>query len=82
MTFTTKVLISLDKLKKGDRAVIMDLITEEIPLTLLEMGCLPGNEVTILDLASRRGPIYLKIDESHMSIDFVTASQVLVELKE
>ena len=47
MTFTTKVLISLDKLKKGDEAVIKDLITEGIPLTLLEMGCLPGNEVTI-----------------------------------
>ena len=43
------------------------------------MGCLPGNEVTIL--ASRRGLIYLKIDESHMSIDSVTASQVIVELK-
>ena len=79
MTFTTKVLISLDKLKKGDEAVIKDLITDGIPLTLLEMGCLPGKEVTIL--ASRRGLIYLKIDESHMSIDSVTASQVIVELK-
>jgi ferrous iron transport protein A len=79
VTFTTKVLISLDKLKKGDEAVIKDLITDGIPLTLLEMGCLPGNEVTIL--ASRRGLIYLKIDESHMSIDSVTASQVIVELK-
>jgi|TARA_Y100000385_G_scaffold124899_1_gene129809 ferrous iron transport protein A len=73
-------LISLDKLNKGDKAVIKDLITEEIPLTLLEMGCLPGNEITIIGLASKKGPIYLKIDESHVSIDSVTASQVLVEL--
>ena len=71
---------SLDKLKKGDKAVIKDLVTEEIPLTLLEMGCLPGNEVTILGLASKKGPIYLKIEESKMSIDSVTASQVIVEL--
>ena len=74
-------MISLDKLKKGDKAIIKDLITEEIPLTLLEMGCLQGNEISILGLASKKGPIYLKIDESHISIDFVTASQVLVELK-
>lgn len=44
------------------------------------MGCLPGNEITIIGLASKKGPIYLKIDESHVSIDSVTASQVLVEL--
>ena len=73
--------MTLAQLNKGEKAVIEDLNTDEVPLKLIEMGCLPGNEVTILDLASRRGPIYLKIDESHMSIDFVTASQVLVELK-
>ena len=73
-------MISLDKLKKGDKAIIKDLVTDEVPLTLLEMGCLPGNEICVLGLASKRGPIYLKIDESHVSIDSVTASYVIVEL--
>lgn len=75
-------MISLDKLKKGDKAVVTDLITDSIPLTLLEMGCLPGNEITVLGLASKKGPIYLKIDDSHLSIDFVTASNVIVEIKD
>lgn len=73
-------MITLDKLKKGDKAIVKDLVTDEVPLTLLEMGCLPGNEIFILGLASKKGPIYVKIDESHMSIDSVTASNVIVEL--
>ena len=73
-------MITLDKLKKGDKAIVKDLFTDEVPLTLLEMGCLPGSEICILGLASKKGPIYIQIDESHMSIDSVTASNVIVEL--
>ena len=73
-------MITLDKLKKGDKAIVKDLVTDEAPLTLLEMGCLPGNEISVLGLASKKGPIYVKIDESHMSIDSFTASNVIVEL--
>ncbi len=73
-------MITLDKLKKGDKAIVKDLVTDEVPLTLLEMGCLPGNEISVLGLASKKGPIYVKIDESHMSIDSFTASNVIVEL--
>ena len=65
---------------KEDKAIVKDLVTDEVPLTLLEMGCLPGNEISVLGLASKKGPIYVKIDESHMSIDSVTASNVIVEL--
>ena len=73
-------MITLDKLKEGDKAIVKDLVTDEVPLTLLEMGCLPGNEISVLGLASKKGPIYVKIDESHMSIDSFTASNVIVEL--
>ena len=73
-------MISLDKLKKGDKAIVKDLVTDEVPLTLLEMGFLPGNEICILGLASKKGPIYVQIDESHLSIDSITASNVIVEL--
>jgi len=36
---------TLDTLKRGERAVITDVSSQEIPLKLLEMGCLPGNRV-------------------------------------
>ena len=74
-------MIGLNTLKKGDRAIIKDILIDQVPLALLEMGCLPGNELLILGLASKTGPIYIKVDQSHISIDIITASKVLVELK-
>ena len=32
-------------LKKGEKGIITDSSSKDIPLKLLEMGCLPGNEV-------------------------------------
>jgi Fe2+ transport system protein FeoA len=37
------VKLALAELKIGQKATILDVNTEEIPLKLLEMGCLPGN---------------------------------------
>ena len=74
-------MIGLNTLKKGDRAIIKDILIDQVPLALLEMGSLPGNELLLLGLASKKGPIYLKVDQSHISIDIITASKVLVELK-
>ena len=37
-------------LKKGEKGIITDSSSENIPLKLLEMGCLPGNEVSFLIL--------------------------------
>ena len=72
-------MISLDKLKKGDRAIIKDLITEGIPLTLLEMGCLPGNEVSLISLAPFSDPMYLNINDSYLAIRKETAALILID---
>ena len=37
--------LTIADLKKGERAIIIDSSSEDIPLKLLEMGCLPGNTV-------------------------------------
>ena len=34
---------TIDLLKIGQKATIINLDVEKIPLKLLEMGCLPGN---------------------------------------
>jgi Fe2+ transport system protein FeoA len=36
---------------KGDKAIIKDFDIDIIPLKLLEMGCLPGNTVELLQIA-------------------------------
>ena len=41
--------ITLAQIKKGQKALINDFNVDVIPLKLLEMGCLPGNTVELLD---------------------------------
>jgi ferrous iron transport protein A len=49
-------------LNKGDTAIIKDVSSIDIPIKLLEMGCLPGNEVKVIQQAPFSGPIYINIE--------------------
>lgn len=64
---------------KGERAIIVDVMTEEVPLKLLEMGCLPGNEVRLLQLAPFSDPMYIDVNGCHMAIRKETALHILIE---
>ena len=39
---------TLSQLKIGQSGIISDVNIEEIPLKLIEMGCLPGNYVELI----------------------------------
>ena len=66
-------------LKKGESAIIIDSSSEEIPLKLLEMGCLPGNEVELLQVAPYNDPVYLNINGSHVAIRKRVAQLIQIE---
>lgn len=67
-------------LKRGQRALIKEITSDVIPLKLLEMGCLPGNEVQLLLTAPFQCPMYLKVNGSHLAIRKDIAEQIEVEL--
>lgn len=67
-------------LKRGQRGIIKDFSVETIPLKLLEMGCLPGNEVELVQTAPFRDPMYLNINGSHLAIRKETASFIEIEI--
>jgi ferrous iron transport protein A len=67
-------------LKKGDKAVIKDFNIDVIPLKLLEMGCLPGNVVQLLQIAPFGDPLYLNINGAHLAIRIETALEIEVEI--
>ena len=67
-------------LKKGEKAVIKDFDVEAIPLKLLEMGCLPGNVVELLQIAPFGDPLYLNINGSHLAIRIETAREIEVDI--
>ena len=70
---------SIADLKKGEKGIIKDVSANNIPIKLLEMGCLPGNEVEIIQLAPLLSPIYININGSRLAIRKETARLVIIE---
>ena len=70
---------SLDKLLPGEKGLIVEFETANLPLKLIEMGCLPGNEVELLYLAPFNDPMYLKVDGTYIAIRKYLASQILID---
>ena len=66
-------------LKKGEKGIITDVSSEAIPLKLLEMGCLPGNTVELVQVAPFADPMYLIINGSHLAIRKETAALILID---
>lgn len=70
---------SIASLKLGQRAIIKGFSVDVVPLKLLEMGCLPGNEVMLIQAAPFSDPLYLTINGSHLAIRKEMASQIEIE---
>jgi ferrous iron transport protein A len=73
-------MLTIAHLKKGQRAIIKEFSVDTVPLKLLEMGCLPGNTVTLVQMAPFQDPLYLDINGSHLAIRKETAAQIEIEL--
>lgn len=71
--------MTLTQLKKGERAKIIDISLEEIPLKLIEMGCLPGSMIQLIQIAPLSDPLYLDIDGTQLAIRKETAKHIIVE---
>lgn len=71
---------TIANLKKGQKAIIKEFDVEAIPLKLLEMGCLPGNLVVLLQIAPFGDPLYLDVNGSHLAIRLETACEIEVEI--
>ncbi len=71
---------TIASLKKGQSAIIKDFDVDIIPLKLLEMGCLPGNMVELLQIAPFGDPLYLDINGSHLAIRIETAREIEVDI--
>jgi ferrous iron transport protein A len=67
-------------LARGQRAVIKQFSIEDIPLKLLELGCLPGNEVEVVQQAPFRDPLYINLNGSHLAIRKETADKIEIEI--
>lgn len=68
----------LSDLKAGERATIMDFESSELELKLMEMGCLPGEEIVVEQIAPLGDPISVRIAGYSLSLRKNEARQILV----
>lgn len=71
---------TIASLKKGQRGIIREFPMDSVPLKLLEMGCLPGNEVMLIQIAPFNDPLYIDINGSHLAIRRETALLIEIDL--
>jgi len=74
------LLATLSELKAGQKGIIREF-TSEIPnIKLLELGCLPGNVVELVQVAPLRDPIYVNVNGSHIAIRKATAKKIELDI--
>ena len=62
----------------GELAYISEESLSDIPLKLLEMGCLPGAEVELIQIAPLNDPLYICVNGSHLAIRKETAAKISI----
>jgi ferrous iron transport protein A len=60
--------VELSRLKTGQKAVIERFTDDEVSLKLLEMGCIPGEEVELLRIAPLGDPIAIRVSGYTLSL--------------
>ncbi len=71
-------LTTIATLQKGEIGYISEESLDSIPLKLLEMGCLPGAEVELVQIAPLKDPLYICVNGSHLAIREETASKIQI----
>ena len=72
--------LKLSELRVGQKAVIKEFHSEEIHLKLMEMGCLPGENISITKIAPLRDPVSVEVAGYTLSLRLDEAEQILVDL--
>lgn len=75
-------MIPISALKPGQKGIIQEFPEDEVPIKLLEIGCLPGNTVELVQIAPLNDPLYINVDGCHVAIRRAIASQILISLAE
>ena len=42
--------LTVNQMKRGEKYLIKEIHTEMLPIKLLELGCLPGNKVELVEI--------------------------------
>ncbi len=74
--------ITVAHLKLGERGIIKEFAQDNLPIKLLELGCLPGNEIEMIQIAPLKDPVYINVNGSHIAIRRSIAALIELDLIE
>ncbi len=69
----------LSDLKQGQKGRIKSIKSSDLELKLLEMGCLPGEEIVVEQIALLGDPISIRVSGYSLSLRKSEASQIILE---
>jgi ferrous iron transport protein A len=69
----------LSEIKVGKKVIIKSFENDEIYLKLMEMGCLPGEQITVDQIAPLKDPISILVSGYRLSLRLNEAEGVIVE---
>lgn len=70
------------QLKPGQKGIIAEFEPDRIPVKLLELGCLPGNTVELVQVAPLNDPLYINVNGTHIAIRREMAERIDLEIVE
>lgn len=79
MNKSTQPFKRLTEIKVGKTVVIHSIENDDIFLKLMEMGCVPGEKITIQQVAPFRDPISISVAGYQLSLRIDEARHILVE---
>lgn len=74
------IMQKLSQLRPGQKAIIREFNGQEIHLKLMEMGCLPGEKITVEKSAPLGGPVSVKVAGYILSLRLDEADHILVDI--
>jgi ferrous iron transport protein A len=69
----------LSEIKIGQNVIIKEFGNDDLFLKLMEMGCIPGEKVTVEQIAPLKDPISITVAGYRLSLRLDEAEHILVE---
>ena len=69
----------LSELRLGEKAIIKSFGNQELYLKLMEMGCLPGEEISMEQIAPLGDPVSVSVAGYTLSLRLDEAEHIIVE---
>jgi ferrous iron transport protein A len=71
--------MKLSELRQGDRGRIKAFQSADLQLKLMEMGCIPGEEIVVEQIAPLGDPISVRVAGYSLSLRKSEAGEIIIE---